>query len=181
MLDKLKISDWPVLTQSRDKFNDAWQGLSAQDRRALSVLMSVLLISIVYFAFWAPIHQAEAKAESKQAIAQEKWQWLNAQLPRLSSQLSSKPSQLNNLKLNDKNKLVRYLQTELRNQNLQPSLQKLESTQRQVTLRFKEVNAPRLFRFLSKLEQLGLTVDNAEILPVSAGIVKAKLTFEVQK
>lgn len=177
MFSKLKMIEWPLLTQSTDKLKGTWQGLSFQDRRALSVLGGVLLFSIVYFALWVPIHQAETKAASKRAMAQEKWQWLNAQLPKLTAQ----PLQSQRLKLKDKNKLVRYLQTELRNQNLQPSLQQLSSTKNQVTLRFKQVKAPRLFRFLSKLESLGLIVNNAEILPVSQGVVKAKLIFEVQK
>ncbi len=171
MLDSLLQS--PLLL----RLQQTWQGLRQQDKRALLALSALLLVLIVYVFLWLPIQSAQDKANQRLEVAKENWQWLNEQLPLLAQQGAKQQG----LELNNNNQLMNYLQAQLRQQNLHQSIDRLDTGANRVTVHFKEVNAPRLFRWLSQMEQQGLIARSANISPIKSGIVQAQVTFEVQQ
>lgn len=152
-----------------------WQGLSQKDQRALMALGAVFFFASLYFFLWLPSEQKLQKAEQKLQQTEAQWQWLNAQLPNLKSQ-SQQPS----LQLKNNSQLNNYLQKQLRKQNLYSAMEKMSSASKTTSVHFKEVKAPRLFRWLSQMEKEGLVAKTAKITAIKTGWVAAKITFEVQ-
>jgi len=48
-----------------------------------------------------------------------------------------------------------------------------------VTVKFDEVDAPQLFRWIAELEQKGLTATSMRLTPLAEGITQAEIMYEV--
>ena len=159
------------------QWQQLWQGLSVKDQRALMLMAAVLGLALLYFAVWLPSETAKQQSQQRLQAAQVKWQWLNQQLPKLSAPRSPLPAQ----KIRDVNGLLQYVQTQLRQLNLYQQLDKIETRGQKVTVSFKSVEAPRLFRWLSQQERQGLVATSVDMTPIKTGVVSAQLIFEVSK
>ncbi|OIP96760.1 MAG: hypothetical protein AUK56_00675 [Thiomicrospira sp. CG2_30_44_34] len=154
-----------------------WQSLSVKDQRALWILATVLGLAVLYFAVWLPSETAKQQAQQRLQVAQTKWHWLNEQLPKLSAPAAQLPAQ----KLKDVNGLLQYVQAQLRQLNLYPQLDQMETRNQKLIVSFKSVESPRLFRWLSQQERQGLVATSVDIQPIKTGMVSAQLIFEVPK
>ncbi|RUM92636.1 MAG: hypothetical protein DSZ27_02455 [Thiomicrospira sp.] len=154
-----------------------WKGFSQRDQRAIVVLGGVLLCAILYFLIWLPSEHAKQQAQQKLALSQQKWEWLNEQLPKVAQRAPVLPAST----LKTTEALMQFIQTQLREMNLFQKIEHIETQGQKVVVDFKEVNAPRLFRWLSQQEQQGLIAFSADLKPLQPGIVTAKVIFEVPK
>ncbi|QBZ82244.1 type II secretion system protein M [Hydrogenovibrio crunogenus] len=154
-----------------------WKGFSQRDQRAIVVLGGVLLCAILYFLIWLPSEHVKQQAQQKLALSQQKWEWLNEQLPKVAQRAPVLPAST----LKTTEALMQFIQTQLREMNLFQKIEHIETQGQKVVVDFKEVNAPRLFRWLSQQEQQGLIAFSADLKPLQPGIVTAKVIFEVPK
>lgn len=165
------------LEQLKQQWQQIWQGLSAKDQRALMILAVVLGGALLYFAIWLPSETAKQQSQQRLESAQKKWQWLNQQVPKLSAAAPQLPAQ----DLRDVNAVLQYVQTQLRQMNLYPQLEQIETRNQKVIVSFKSVDAPRLFRWLSQQERQGLVAASVSIQPIGTGVVSAQLIFEAPR
>ncbi|MBD3611475.1 MAG: type II secretion system protein M [Hydrogenovibrio crunogenus] len=154
-----------------------WKGFSQRDQRAIMILGGVLLCAVLYFLIWLPSEHAKQQAQQKLALSQQKWDWLNEQLPKVAQRGPVLPAST----LKTTEGLMQFIQAQLRQLNLYQTIERIETQGHKVVVEFKEVNAPRLFRWLSQQEQQGLIAYSADLKPLQPGIVTAKVIFEVSK
>ncbi|BBP42675.1 type II secretion system protein GspM [Thiosulfativibrio zosterae] len=155
---------------------EGWlQQRTPREKQLLSGLLVILVVAILYGLIWAPIQTNHQKAQAKMAVAEEKWQWLKAQIPTWEQQGKASPS----LKLSSQSALMQYVQTQLKQQNLFQAMDKMTPQQKQIDISFKSVNAPRFFRWLSQMEQQGLSAKTLQVDLQAPGLVDAKVSFEV--
>lgn len=165
------------LNELKLQWQQLWQSLSVKDQRALMMLAVVLGLALVYYAVWLPSENAKQQSLQRLQSAQTKWQWLNEQFPKLSAPAPQLPAQ----KIREVNGLLQYVQTQLRQLNLYPQLDQMETRNQKLVVSFKTVDAARLFRWLSQQERQGLVATSADIQPIETGVVSAQLIFEVPK
>lgn len=154
-----------------------WKGFSQRDQRAIMILSGVLFCAVLYFLIWLPSEHAKQQAQQKLVLSQQKWDWLNEQVPKVAQRGPVLPATT----LTTIEGMMQFIQTQLRQLNLYQKIDHIETQGQKIVVEFKQVNAPRLFRWLSQQEQQGLVAYSADIKPMQPGIVSAKVIFEVSK
>jgi len=156
--------------------NPMWTQLAEREKRLVIGLVIFLVIMVFYSLVWSPIHSQYTQQKSALQKAETEWLWLVEQAPKV-----VRSTRGNTLAVHSKTALMDSLQHSLRQQNLLQFTEGLQLTNRGVKVRFEEVDAPRLFRWMGLLEQQGLTAKSMKLTPISVGLTQAELLFEVVK
>ncbi|MCF6298336.1 MAG: type II secretion system protein M [Thiomicrorhabdus sp.] len=156
--------------------NPMWTQLADREKRLVIGLVIFLGIVAFYSLVWSPIHSQYTQQKLALQKAESEWLWLVEQAPKVVSSTGG-----NTLAVHSKTALMDSLQHSLRQQNLLQFTEGLKLTNRGVKVRFEEVDAPRLFRWIGLLEQQGVTAKSMKLTPVFAGVTQAELLFEVVK
>lgn len=152
-----------------------WASLAERERRLLMGLGVFLLLVGLYSLIWAPIQNDYHQKQTALDKAQADWQWLTEQAPKVTKQ----PIKRNGFNLTSKTALMDVLQKSLQQQKLLKSAQGLNLNKRGVTVSFNQVDAPRMFRWLTQLERKGLKAKKMDLTPITAGLTQATIDFEV--
>jgi len=159
--------------------NPMWTKLADREKRLVIGLGIFLVTALLYSLIWAPIQNGFTEKTAALQKAESDWLWLVEQAPKaMASQGNHSASKL---RLHSKTALMDALQKSLRQQKLLESAEGLNLNNRGVTVSFEQVDAPRLFRWVAALEQQGLTAKSMELIPISTGVTKAEIAFEVAK
>ncbi len=156
--------------------NPMWTQLAEREKRLVIGLVIFLVIMAFYSLVWSPIHSQYSQQKSALQKAETEWLWLVEQAPKVIQ--SPRGTQL---AAHSKTALMDSLQKSLRQQNLLQFTEGLKLTNRGIKVRFEEVDAPRLFRWIGVLEQQGLTAKSMKLTPISDGLTQAELLYEVVK
>lgn len=159
------------------QINQAWSKLAQREKQLVTLLVLFLTVVLFYSLIWSPIHTANDRIKQTLEKANSEWVWLNQQAP-LVAQPSTKNPQLD---IQSKTGLMSFVQEELKSENLMHQMQELKLTAKGVKISFNEVNAPRLFRWLSKLESQGVIAKNMQLTPIRTGFTQAQVEFEVMQ
>jgi general secretion pathway protein M len=159
------------------QINQAWSKLAQREKQLVTLLVLFLTVVLFYSLIWSPIHTANDRMKQTLEKANSEWVWLNQQAP-LVAQPSTKNPQLD---IQSKTGLMSFVQEELKSENLMHQMQELKLTAKGVKISFNEVNAPRLFRWLSKLESQGVIAKNMQLTPIRTGFTQAQVEFEVMQ
>lgn len=159
------------------QINQAWSKLAQREKQLVTLLVLFLTVVLFYSLIWSPIHTANDRMKQTLEKANSEWVWLNQQAP-LVAQPSTKNPQLD---IQSKTGLMSFVQEELKSENLMHQMQELKLTAKGVKISFNEVNAPRLFRWLSKLESQGVIAKNMQLTPIRTGFAQAQVEFEVMQ
>ena len=157
------------------QINQAWSKLAQREKQLVTQLMMFVAVALFYSLIWSPIYTANERVNQVLEKSKNEWVWLNQQIP-LVPQLST-----NNLPLDIQSKtgLMSFVQEALKSENLMHQMQELQLTAKGVKVSFNEVDAPRFFRWLSKLESQGVMAKSMQLTPVKIGFTQAQLEFEV--
>jgi len=158
-------------TQSKQ----AWSQLAEREQKLLSGLAVFLAGALLYLVIWLPIHNAYDNAIMAEQRAQQDWQWLSEQVAAHPMKDSGTPT----IKTRTQSELMSTLQSRLRQQGLLSFMDSMTPTNKSIKVDFKAVEAPRLFAWLSTLEQLGLSSRQLQITRIKTGVVEASVQFEV--
>ncbi len=158
------------------KNNPMWTQLSDHEKRLMIGLAIFLVIMAFYSLVWSPIQNQYTQQKSALQKAETEWLWLVEQAPKAIGSTES-----HHLIIRSKTDLIDALQKSLRQQNLLQFTEGLKPTNRGIKVRFEEVDAPRLFRWISALEQQGLIAKNVKLTPITEGLIQAELQYEVVK
>ena len=158
------------------QINQWWLSLESRERQLLQGLIAFLIATLVYLLVFKPIFANKTTAQQSLQNAQQQWHWLNDQIPRLPQAHGSTTQKL---KLSDNNALLAYVQQSLRSQNLFKDVETLKSISKGMEVSFESVQASRVFRWLSQLEQRGLVADKVQMTWLAADKVKAKIQFKL--
>lgn len=156
--------------------NPMWTQLAEREKRLVIGLIIFLVIMAFYSLVWSPIHSQYSQQKSALQKAETEWLWLVEQAPKVIQSPSG-----TQLAAHSKTALMDSLQKSLRQQNLLQFTEGLKLTNRGIKVRFEEVDAPRLFRWIGVLEQQGLTAKSMKLTPISDGLTQAELLYEVVK
>ncbi len=156
--------------------NPMWTQLADREKRLVIGLVIFLVIMAFYSLVWSPIQSQHAQQKAALQKAETEWLWLVEQAPKVVRSTSGKT-----LAIHSKTALMDTLQKSLRQQNLLQFTEGLKLTNRGIKIRFEEVDAPRLFRWVGALEQQGLTAKSMKLTPISDGLTQAELLYEVVK
>lgn len=159
------------------QINQWWLSLESRERQLLQALIAFLIAVLVYLLVFKPIFDNKTAAQQSLNNAQQQWDWLNDQIPRLPKSNAPTKQKLN---LTDSNALLAYVQQSLRSQNLFKDVETLKSISKGMEVSFESVQASRVFRWLSQLEQSGLVADKVQMTWLAADKVKAKIQFKSQ-
>ncbi|HIE40012.1 MAG TPA: type II secretion system protein M [Thiomicrorhabdus sp.] len=154
--------------------NPMWTQLAEREKRLVIGLVVFLVMMAFYSLVWSPIHAQYSQQKAALQKAETEWLWLVEQAPKVIQ--SPRGTQL---AVHSKTALMDSLQKSLRQQNLLQFTEGLNLTNRGIQVRFEEVDAPRLFRWIGGLEQQGLIAKSIKLTPVSEGLTEAKLLYEV--
>lgn len=147
------------------QINQAWSKLAQREKQLGMLLILFLTVVLFYSLIWSPIHTANDRMTQTLDKAKNEWVWLNQQAPLVAQQPTKNPQ----LDIQSKAGLMSFVQEELKSENLMHQMQELQLTAKGVKVSFNEVNAPRLFRWLSKLESQGVIAKNMQLTPIKAG------------
>ena len=161
------------------QINQWWIALDARERKLLSFLAAFIALVLLYVLLWSPLMNAQQQAQLKLNNAQQTWQWLNQQVPLVEQQLVPS-SQAKASRVNNQNELLSVVQKSLRQQNLFKDIKTVKGVTQGAEVRFDEVTASRLFRWLARLEQQGVVADELSVVYVSADRVKAVVEFKIR-
>lgn len=153
-----------------------WASLAERERRLLTGLGIFLVLVGLYSLIWAPIQNDHSQKQAALTKAQADWQWLSEQAPKVTRQVVKR----NGLNLSSKTALMDTLQKSLQQQKLLKSAQGLNLSKNGVTVSFAQVDAPRMFRWLTQLEKRGLKAKKMDLTPITAGLTQATIDFEVE-
>jgi general secretion pathway protein M len=159
------------------QINQAWLKLAQREKQLVTLLVLFLTIVLFYSLIWSPIQSANVSTKQALEKAKKEWVWLNQQVPLVVQQ----PLKLARGEIQSKAGLMSFVQDALKSENLMHQMQELQLTNKGVKVSFNEVNAPRLFRWLSMLEAQGVIAKNLQLTPIKAGITQAQVEFEVDK
>ncbi len=157
------------------QINQAWSQLAERERKMLMLLAGFLVLVLFYLVLWSPLHSAYQQAQQDEQRAQQQWQWLSDQV----RQNPMVEKQKNGLQYASQSQLMGSLQSSLRKQNLLSFMSTMAPSAKSIKVDFKEVNAPRLFRWLSELEKQGLVSQQLQINALKPGVVQASIRFGV--
>jgi len=156
------------------KNNPMWAQLSDHEKRLMMGLAIFLVIMAFYALIWSPINSQYTQQKAALQKAETEWLWLAEQAPKVMPSTSG-----HSLTIHSKTDLMDALQKTLRQHNLLQFTEGLKPTNRGIQVRFEEVAAPRLFRWVGELEQQGLTAKSMKLTPISVGTVQVELLYEV--
>lgn len=156
--------------------NPMWTQLSEHEKRLMIGLALFLVIMAFYAFIWSPINSQYTHQKAALQKAETQWLWLAEQAPKVIQSTSG-----HSLTIHSKTDLMDVLQKSLREHNLLQFTEGLKPTNRGIQVRFEEVDAPRLFRWIGGLEQQGLTAKSIKFTPISDGLIQADLLYEVAK
>ncbi|GAB6069259.1 hypothetical protein JCM30760_03560 [Thiomicrorhabdus hydrogeniphila] len=159
------------------QINQAWLSLDAREQMLLKVLAGFLLLVLLYLFIWSPITSHKKQAETQLKNSQQEWQWLNQQVPAAQA-LQSSMGGVNQIKVTSQNSLMSLLQNSLREQNLFKDVKTLEGVAKGGNVTFEKVNATRLFKWLSLIEQQGAVPATLQMVWLEPGLVKADMQFK---
>lgn len=159
------------------QINQAWSKLAQREKQLGMLLILFLTVVLFYSLIWSPIHTANDRMTQTLDKAKNEWVWLNQQAPLVAQQPTKNPQ----LDIQSKAGLMSFVQEELKSENLMHQMQELQLTAKGVKVSFNEVNAPRLFRWLSKLESQGVIAKNMQLTPIKAGFTQSQVEFEVMQ
>ncbi len=157
--------------------NQAWSKLAQREKQLITLLMLFLTVVLFYSLIWSPIHTENDHVKQTIEKAKHEWVWLNQQAPLVAQSPTKNPQ----LDIQSETGLMSFVQEELKSENLMHQMQELQLTAKGVKISFNEVNAPRLFRWLSKLESQGVIAKNMQLTPIRAGFTQAQVEFEVMQ
>jgi len=166
----------------RTGMDEIWNGLAENDQRAIKILSFVLLLISLYFLVWQPIHQANHNANQQLARSEADWQWLNQQVPKL----NQKGATTQILTIQTQSQLTQVIQSSLKKQNLYRQMSEIQPLQVErvpgVMVSFDKVDAPRFFRWLSKLEKQAVVSHQMKIEKTEIqGRISASVRFQVRR
>ncbi len=159
------------------QINQAWSKLAQHEKQLVMLLMLFLTVVLFYSLIWSPIYTANDRMKQTLEKSKNDWVWLNQQAP-LVAQPSTKNPQLN---IQSKTGLMSFVQEELKSENLMHQMQELKLTAKGVKVSFNEVDAPRFFRWLSKLESQGVIAKSMQLTPIKIGFTQAQVEFEMMQ
>ena len=159
------------------QINQAWLSLDAREQMLLKVLASFLLLVLLDLFIWSPIMGQKKQAEIQLKNGQQEWRWLNQQVPAVQA-LQLSESGVNQIKVTSQNSLMTLLQNSLREQNLFKDVKTLEGVAKGGNVSFDKVNATRLFKWLSLIEQQGAVPATLKMVWLEPGLVKADMQFK---
>lgn len=159
------------------QINQAWSKLAQREKQLGTLLILFLTVVLFYSLIWSPIHTANDRMTQTLDKAKNEWVWLNQQAPLVTQQPTKNPQ----LDIQSKAGLMSFVQEELKSENLMHQMQELQLTAKGVKVSFNEVNAPRLFRWLSKLESQGVIAKNMQLTPIKTGFTQSQVEFEVMQ
>ncbi|MDA3807483.1 MAG: type II secretion system protein GspM [Thiomicrorhabdus sp.] len=157
------------------QIKQSWSNLAQREKQLVTLLMVFLTFVLFYSLIWFPIQSENDRMKLAVEKSSNEWVWLNQQASLVTQQTVGSPR----LDIQTKTELMRFVQDELKSENLMHQMQELQLTAKGVTVSFNEVNAPRFLRWLSKLESQGLIAKNIQLMPIKAGFAKARVEFEV--
>lgn len=157
------------------QINQAWLKLAQREKQLVYLLALFLTAMVFYGLIWSPIQSAHNSAQQTLEKNKNEWLWLNQQAPLVAQK--SEPS----MKLDTQTKtgLMSFVQDTLKSEILMHQMQELQLTNKGVKVSFNEVDAPRLFRWLSHLETQGVIAKNLQLIPLKPGFTQAQVEFEV--
>jgi general secretion pathway protein M len=164
-------------TQAWQTIQSQWIQLTKSEKHSVQVLILVLVIALIYWLIWSPINVQHQKAKQQLQNSENQWHWLVSQVPLVAG-ISKQSKKIN---LSDKNSLSRFIEAQLKRQNLYQKISGMQLHTSKVEVDFDNINAPRMFRWLGQMELEGLIATTAKITPLKNGIVKAKISFKVIK
>ncbi len=157
----------------------SWQGLQVREKQLVKALLIFLFITFLYMIIWSPIVNGSQQALQKMQNAEATWAWLNKQ----QQTMPSSSSQVKAVLIKSQSQLTSYLQQQIARQNLKQSVAEIIPINSRgsegIEVVFNQVNSPRFFRWLSKMEQEGVLASELNLTKLKPGIVSAKVTFEM--
>lgn len=159
------------------QINQWWLAREARERSLLTALAGFLVVVLFYLLLWSPMQQAKQNAELKLQNAQQTWEWLNQQVPLV--ERTGSQNQNNKPAVENQSQLLRLVQNSLRQQNLFKDIKSVKGVSKGAEVRFDEVSASRLFRWLAELEQKGVSSSDLKVSYIAADKVKAKIEFKL--
>ncbi|VAW45530.1 hypothetical protein MNBD_GAMMA04-735 [hydrothermal vent metagenome] len=156
--------------------NPMWTQLAEREKRLVIGLVIFLIVMAFYALVWSPINSQYTQQKADLQKAETEWLWLVEQAPKIVRSTGD-----NDLTIHSKTDLMDALQKSLRQQNLLQFTEGLKPTNRGIKVRFEEVDAPRLFRWVGALEQQGLTAKTVKLTPILEGLIQAEFQYEVVK
>lgn len=159
----------------------SWAQLQVREKQLLKVMVFFLLLTLIYLLLWSPVIESNSQASQKMQTAKKTWHWLNKQQQKLTS-LSGQVKPVN---MANQSQLIRYLQQQLARQNLKKSVTETIPLNGRghegVEIHFAQVNSPRFFRWLSKIEQESVLAKELSVKQLATGSISVKVVFEVAK
>jgi len=165
------------------QINQAWLNLDAREQMLLKALAGFLLVVLLYMLIWSPIISHKNLAETQLQSSEQEWLWLNQQLPAVQTLQASHVLQggsVNQANIDSQNGLMSLLQNSLREQNLFKDVKTLEGVAKGGSVSFEKVDATRLFKWLSLLEQQGVVPATLQMVWLEPGLVKADIKFLIK-
>ncbi|WP_321325773.1 type II secretion system protein GspM [Thiomicrorhabdus sp.] len=160
------------------QINQAWLNLDAREQTLVKALAVFLVLVLLYLLIWSPIHNQKRQAQQTLTTAEQEWQWLNKQIPAAKA-LLAEGSSTNLQKVDTQNGLMSLLQSSLRQQNLFKDIKTLQGVDKGGKVSFEQVDATRLFKWLTLLERQGVVPKTLQVNWVAPGLVKADMQFKV--
>ncbi|BCN94321.1 hypothetical protein THMIRHAM_21060 [Thiomicrorhabdus immobilis] len=157
------------------QINQAWSALDSREQKLLKALGVFLVVVILYMLIWSPIVSNKQIAQQQLQSAQQEWQWLNNQIPAIQKLPANALNA--NLKITSQTQLMTQLQSSLKQQNLFKDIKTLQSIENGGKVAFDKVDAARLFKWLSLLEQKGVATNRLQASWLEPGFVKAEMQF----
>lgn len=157
------------------QIKQAWLQLAQREQQMLLALGVFLIGVLLYLMIWSPIHTSYLQAQQSEQKAVSDWQWLSEQVKKHPMQQSGQQT----LQFASQSQLMGSIQKTLRDENLLGSMQSIAPSAKAIKVSFKEVHAPRFFRWLSSLEKQGLVSSQLQVTPVNTGVIQASVSFEV--
>ena len=159
------------------QINQWWLALEQRERKLLKLMGGFLAAVIFYVAIYSPIMNAQRQTEQALQNAQQQWQWLNDQTPRLQQYGSSSIGAKADIKT--AGELVSLLQKTLRSQNLFKDVKTLKEITNGAEVSFDDVQTSRVFRWLGALEQQGVIADKLQMTRLQEDQAKVKVQFKL--
>lgn len=156
------------------KNNPIWTQLAEREKHLVIGLVIFLGIMAVYFLIWSPIQTSVEQKNAALHKAESEWMWLVEQAPKV-----TRASKNSTLSVHSKTALMDSLQKSLRQKRLLQETEGLKLNNNGVTVKFDQVDAPQLFRWIAELEQKGLTATSMRLTPLAEGITQAEIIYEV--
>lgn len=154
-----------------------WQAMATRERWLVNIMLLALVLLVIYRFGWQPLQTQQHQAQQRLAIAEQQWQWLNQQIPAI-QQAQGQAGEATPLP-QSQSQLLAHIQQTLRRHNLMDQMASIRPAANGVQVIFNQVDAPRFFDWLGRLEQQGMVADRLQVEPVSQGRVKVSLNFRL--